>query len=32
MNSKNASFSVHDIVSMIEAGEWDNVQIGIEYW
>ena len=30
MNSKKASFSVHDIVSMLEAGEWDNVDIGIE--
>ena len=30
MNSKKASFSFHDIVSMVEAGEWDNVDIGIE--
>ena len=30
MNSKKASLSVHDIVSMAEAGEWDNVDIGIE--
>ena len=31
MNSKKASFSVYDIVSMVEAGEWDNVDIGIEH-
>lgn len=30
MNSKRASCSVHYIVSMVEAGEWDNVFIGIE--
>ena len=30
MNSKRALFSVHYIVSMVEAGEWDNVDIGIE--
>ena len=30
MNSKKASFSVYDIVSMVEAGEWDNVDTGIE--
>ena len=30
MNSKKPSFSVHDIVSMAEAGECDNDDVSIE--
>ena len=30
MNSEKASFSVHDIVCIVEVGEWDNFDIGIE--
>ena len=30
MNSKKTSFSIHDIVSVVGGGEWDNVDIGIE--